>query len=98
MGYKRPGYLAQIWHVIKWKICRRRFLRQLATATGVPLEVLTGKRPKPLSGRKLEREALREYGISRLPGETDEELHRRCFDKAEEEYANQPDWRQIENE
>lgn len=88
MGYKQPGYMAQIWLVIKWKILNWRKCRG----------GIIPKRPKPLSGRKLEREALREYGISRQPGETDEELNRRCFDIAEAEYANQPDWRQLENE
>lgn len=72
--------------------------KQLAAAFEVPVEILTGAKAYPLRGRALDHEAWELYGIKRQPGETDEELNRRCFDIAEAEYANQPDWRQLENE
>lgn len=76
MGYEQQGFMAQIWYIIKWKIFHRRKCRG----------GIIPKRPKPLSGRKLEREALREYGIRRQPGETDEELRARIMAKVENEY------------
>ena len=103
MGYKQPGYMAHIWLGIKWKVqkigaaVKEHFTTYRAIKKARAKKFLPS-RPKPLSGRKLERAALREYGISRHPGETDEELNRRCFDIAEAEYANQPDWRRLENE
>lgn len=53
--------------------------------------------PRALGGRALAIHAWEYYGLVRKPGETDKELRRRCFDKAEEEYANQPDWRHLDN-
>ena len=72
--------------------------QQIASALGIAVEIVTGKKANPLRGRALDHEAWEQYGIIRQPGETDEELNRRCFDIAEAEYANQPDWRQFDNE
>lgn len=68
----------------------RRIVRQ-AKAAGV------WGNPRALGGRALAIYAWEYCGLVRKPGETDKELRRRCFDKAEEEYANQPDWRHLEN-
>lgn len=90
-----------------------QFRQQMANIFKVPVEIFTTARaiknarpgaykdfpkPAPLKGRALDHEAWEQYGIIRQPGETDEELNRRCFDIAEAEYANQPDWRQFDNE
>ena len=49
--------------------------------------------PKPLDDL-----AWEDYGIKRLPGETDEQLKKRCMAAVDEEYASAPDWRTLENE
>lgn len=69
MGYRKVGYLEQVWYVIKWKICHRRKRRA---------EVMP-ERPKPLSGRDLDIYARDMDGLTRKPGETDEQLRRRCM-------------------
>lgn len=61
----------------------RRIIRQ-AKAAGV-----WNKRPTPLGGRALELKAW-EYGLERLPGETDAELRRRCMAKVDEKLATAP--------
>lgn len=76
MGYRKVGYLEQLWHVIKWKIFHRRKCRG----------GIIPKRPKPLSGRALDHEAWEQFGIIRKQGETDGDLRARIMDQVENEY------------
>lgn len=50
------------------------------------------KRPKPLAGKALDHAAWNDYKIKRKPGETDEQLRRRCMTEADNEYANSGRW------
>lgn len=56
--------------------------------------------PKPTQpkGNKLDELAWEDFGLKRLPGESDEQLRRRCHGALDSMYANAPDWRDLENE
>lgn len=74
--------------------------QQVANIFAVPVEIFTtarmikNARPgayihfqrSPLSGRALDHYAWEWIGINRQPGETDEELRRRCIDTLNREY------------
>lgn len=75
---------------------------EISRMYGVPVELLTDNSvPSHIQIKQnnaLDELAWEDYGIKRLPGETDEQLKKRCMAALDKKDANAPDWRTLGNE